>query len=82
MELVTRRRKAQETELADKLNAVKYDIDSIDSIKLFGSGRIESVCYLFTACPSCSHNLLNACLVPASFALPRFQEAFTNYDTC
>ncbi|OJA16897.1 hypothetical protein AZE42_11473 [Rhizopogon vesiculosus] len=42
MQLASWRRKAQEEELADKLNAVKYEIDSMDSIKLFGSGRIEN----------------------------------------
>ncbi|KAG1736406.1 uncharacterized protein EDB91DRAFT_504650 [Suillus paluster] len=40
--LVARRRTAQEQMLADKLNIVKYEIDSTDSIKLFGSGRIEN----------------------------------------
>ncbi|KAG2132219.1 hypothetical protein BD769DRAFT_1449486 [Suillus cothurnatus] len=41
-QLTAQRRKAQEETLADKLNIVKYEIDSKDSIKLFGSGRIEN----------------------------------------
>ncbi|KAG2091978.1 uncharacterized protein F5147DRAFT_722750 [Suillus discolor] len=41
-QLTARRREAQEATLADKLNIVKYEIDSKDSIKLFGSGRIEN----------------------------------------
>ncbi|KAG0700969.1 hypothetical protein DFH29DRAFT_590627 [Suillus ampliporus] len=41
-QLAARRRTAQEEILADKLNVVKYEIDSTDSIKLFGSGRIEN----------------------------------------
>jgi hypothetical protein len=44
-QLTAQRRKAQEETLADKLNIVKYEIDSKDSIKLFGSGRIENVGY-------------------------------------
>ncbi|KAG1840325.1 hypothetical protein C8R48DRAFT_781802 [Suillus tomentosus] len=42
VQLTARRREAQEVTLADKLNIVKYEIDSKDSIKLFGSGRIEN----------------------------------------
>jgi hypothetical protein len=42
-QLTARRREAQEETLATKLNIVKYEIDSKDSIKLFGSGRIENV---------------------------------------
>ncbi|KAG1800711.1 hypothetical protein EV424DRAFT_1331971, partial [Suillus variegatus] len=41
-QLTARRREAQEATLADKLKIVKYEIDSKDSIKLFGSGRIEN----------------------------------------
>ncbi|KAG1848911.1 hypothetical protein F4604DRAFT_1811966 [Suillus subluteus] len=41
-QLTAQRRKAQEETLADKLNIVKYEIDSKDSIKLFGSGRMEN----------------------------------------
>ncbi|KAG1738408.1 uncharacterized protein EDB91DRAFT_1138627 [Suillus paluster] len=41
-QLTARRRTAQEEILADKLDIVKYEIDSMDSIKLFGSGRIEN----------------------------------------
>jgi hypothetical protein len=41
-QLITQHRKTQEETLADKLNIVKYEIDSKDSIKLFGSGRIEN----------------------------------------
>ncbi|KAG1800709.1 hypothetical protein EV424DRAFT_419736 [Suillus variegatus] len=41
-ELTARRREAQEVALADRLNIVKYEIDSKDSLKLFGSGRIEN----------------------------------------
>jgi hypothetical protein len=41
-QLTARRREAQEETLANKLNIVKYEIDSKDSIKLFGSGRIEN----------------------------------------
>lgn len=41
-QLTARRREAQEETLATKLNIVKYEIDSKDSIKLFGSGRIEN----------------------------------------
>ncbi|KAG1807291.1 uncharacterized protein BJ212DRAFT_1387507 [Suillus subaureus] len=41
-QLTAQRRKAQEETLADKLKTVKYEIDSRDSIKLFGSGRIEN----------------------------------------
>ncbi|KAG1736403.1 uncharacterized protein EDB91DRAFT_1142299 [Suillus paluster] len=41
-QLAAQRRTAQEEILADKLNIVKYEIDSRDSIKLFGSGRIEN----------------------------------------
>jgi hypothetical protein len=41
-QLTAQRRKAQEEILAVKLNIVKYEIDSKDSIKLFGSGRIEN----------------------------------------
>lgn len=41
-QLTAQRRKVQEETLADKLNIVKYEIDSKDSIKLFGSGRIEN----------------------------------------
>ncbi|KAG1762172.1 hypothetical protein EDD22DRAFT_778740, partial [Suillus occidentalis] len=51
-QLTSRRRNAQEEILVDKLNIVKYEIDSKDSIKLFGSGRIENfllpVLYLVT----------------------------------
>ncbi|KIK36265.1 hypothetical protein CY34DRAFT_16507 [Suillus luteus UH-Slu-Lm8-n1] len=51
-QLTSRRRNVQEEILADKLNIVKYEIDSKDSIKLFGSGRIENfllpVLYLVT----------------------------------
>lgn len=35
------RRNAQEKILADKLSIVKYEVDSKDSIQLFGTGRIE-----------------------------------------
>lgn len=42
-QLTSQRREAQEETLATKLNIVKYEIDSKDSIKLFGSGRIENV---------------------------------------
>ncbi|KAG1736416.1 uncharacterized protein EDB91DRAFT_1292002 [Suillus paluster] len=42
-QLVARHRTAQEQMLADKLSIVKYEIDSMDSIKLFGSGRIENI---------------------------------------
>ncbi|KAJ8595809.1 hypothetical protein M405DRAFT_878000 [Rhizopogon salebrosus TDB-379] len=41
-QLAERRRKAQEEDLARKLDVVKYGIDSPDSIQLFGSGRIEN----------------------------------------
>ncbi|KIK36263.1 hypothetical protein CY34DRAFT_16505 [Suillus luteus UH-Slu-Lm8-n1] len=41
-QLTARRREAQEETLANKLNIVKYEIDSKDSIKLFVSGRIEN----------------------------------------
>ncbi|KAG2036663.1 hypothetical protein BDR03DRAFT_921102 [Suillus americanus] len=41
-QLTAQRRKVQEETLADKLNIVKYEIDSKDSIKLFGSGRMEN----------------------------------------
>ncbi|KAG1863753.1 hypothetical protein F4604DRAFT_1040818 [Suillus subluteus] len=41
-QLVAQRRKALEETLTDKLNIVKYEIDSKDSIKLFGSGRMEN----------------------------------------
>ncbi|KAG0695123.1 hypothetical protein DFH29DRAFT_1005721 [Suillus ampliporus] len=41
-QLVARCRAAQEEMLVDKLNIVKYEIDSTDSIRLFGSGHIES----------------------------------------
>lgn len=41
-QLTARRREAQEETLANKLNIVKYEIDSKESIKLFGSGRIEN----------------------------------------
>ncbi|KAG2055018.1 hypothetical protein BDR06DRAFT_353939 [Suillus hirtellus] len=41
-QLTARRREAQEETLTDKLKIVKYEIDSKDSIKLFGSGRIEN----------------------------------------
>lgn len=41
-QLATRRREAQEETLTNKLNVVKYEIDSKESIKLFGSGRIEN----------------------------------------
>ncbi|KAG1762169.1 hypothetical protein EDD22DRAFT_823696 [Suillus occidentalis] len=41
-QLTSQRREAQEETLATKLNIVKYEIDSKDSIKLFGSGRIEN----------------------------------------
>ncbi|KAG1736414.1 uncharacterized protein EDB91DRAFT_1250037 [Suillus paluster] len=41
-QLAAQRRTAQEEILADKLNIVKYEIDSRDTIKLFGSGRIEN----------------------------------------
>jgi hypothetical protein len=53
MQLASWRRKTQEEELADKFNAVKYEIDSIDSIKLFGSGRIENVRYLLSPYAEC-----------------------------
>jgi hypothetical protein len=52
-QLTGRRRNAQEEILADKLNVVKYEIDSKDSIKLFGSGRIENVSLKFSACAEC-----------------------------
>ncbi|KAG2142763.1 uncharacterized protein EDB93DRAFT_603411 [Suillus bovinus] len=42
VQLIARRREAHEKTLADKLNIVKYEIDSKESIKLFGSGRIEN----------------------------------------
>ncbi|KAG1762414.1 hypothetical protein EDD22DRAFT_847097 [Suillus occidentalis] len=42
MQLTDQRRKAQEKTLAHKLNKVKYEIDSRDSLKLFESGRIEN----------------------------------------
>jgi hypothetical protein len=59
-QLIAQRRKAQEETLADKLNIVKYEIDSKDSIKLFGSGRIENVgcCLSACACTECSHESL------------------------
>lgn len=63
-QLSARRRKAQEDDLEAKLNTVKYGIDSTDAIKLFGSGRIENVCYQFSACVDCSHQLLVQFLLP------------------
>lgn len=42
MQLTDQRRKAQEKTLAHKLNKVKYEIDSRDTLKLFESGRIEN----------------------------------------
>jgi hypothetical protein len=69
----------QEEDLAHKLDGVKYDIDSPDSIQLFGFGRIENVCCLLGALVSIVHT--NGCSVLAAFALPRCQETFTDYET-
>jgi hypothetical protein len=78
-ELTARRRNAQEEILTDKLSAVKYEIDSKDSIKLFGSGRIENVSRLSSALVL--NNNMNARSVLASSTLPCYQEAFTNHET-
>ncbi|KAG1786678.1 uncharacterized protein HD556DRAFT_1017289 [Suillus plorans] len=42
MQLADQRRETQEKALAHKLDKVKYEIDSQDSLKLFESGRIEN----------------------------------------
>jgi hypothetical protein len=49
---------AQEEDLAHKLDGVKYEIDSPDSIQLFESGRIENVCCLPRALVSITHGWL------------------------
>lgn len=67
-QLTSRRRNAQEEILADKLNIVKYEIDSKDSIKLFGSGRIENVSRLSSALVLNAN--MNACSVLAASTLP------------
>lgn len=65
--------------MAHKLDGVKYEIDSPDSIQLFGSGRIENVCCLLRALVLIAHT--SGCSVLAAFALSRCQETFTDYET-
>lgn len=58
-QLSDRYRNVQEKDLVKRLDTVKYEIDSKDSFKLFGSDRIENVSRRsLNVCTECPHECL------------------------